>query len=166
MTKKQAYDEKNQQDYKDVTDKINACIDKIEITPSLKPTIAELARVTGLHRNTLYNRDRSPQKNNEIKTRLNEIKRNRRIKKEIEKKVKKDQVKFLDDQLDNAKLELIHWFTKCSDIENENHELSDINNRLNDSLKFYIKELEEERKKNTNLKEELSLLKTIAEQKI
>lgn len=148
----QAYDNKNEQDYDNITDAIDLGLDKIESTPSLKPTIAELAKLSGVHRNTISKRG-TP------KNTLKRIKKERRIRAEIDKEDKKDEAKTLEDQLDNAKIELIHWFTKSSSLETENEQLTISLKRFNDSLEFYKNELKKEKDKNTALQEEINLLK-------
>ena len=50
------FDIKNQRTFDENTQKLVAAIDKINNTPSLPATIAELSRLTGLHRNAISNR--------------------------------------------------------------------------------------------------------------
>lgn len=50
------YDEKNQEDYKEVTERIERALQQIASDKETRPTKANLARISGVHRNTLYKR--------------------------------------------------------------------------------------------------------------
>lgn len=63
----QAYDQKNSEDYETNTLSINKALLEIEQDPKLKATIAQLSKMTGIHRNTITNRDWPIQKLREIK---------------------------------------------------------------------------------------------------
>ena len=54
--KNQAYDLKNTENYEANTLKINNALLQIEHNPKLKATIAQLCKLTGIHRNTIRNR--------------------------------------------------------------------------------------------------------------
>jgi len=56
MGEKLPFDEKNVQDFLENTRKINEALQIIENDPRLAPSKANLARHSGLNRNTLYNR--------------------------------------------------------------------------------------------------------------
>lgn len=148
----QKYDEKNQQDYDENTDLINVGLDRISSDINLKPTIAQLSQITGLHRNTLNNRSFP-------KERLRKIKQKRKVYSELKKVEKKDAVKELEDQLDNAKVELIHWFTKFHALELNFQQLQIKTSRTKESLDFHKKDLIEEQEKSKFLNEELNRLK-------
>jgi len=73
------FDIKNQRTFDENTQKLVAAIDKINNTPSLPATIAELSRLTGLHRNAISNRGWPNQK-------LKLIKEKRKTQKQAETK--------------------------------------------------------------------------------
>lgn len=110
----QAYDEKNNTDYEHVTELLNEGLNQIINNDKLKVTTKQLSEITGIHRNTISNRIWPAQ-------RLENIRVTRRAKavKEKEKKSSppEDPIKVLQGKLDNAKLELIHWFNEFSDME-------------------------------------------------
>lgn len=68
----QAFDAKNKLDYDRNTELLAQGLMQIASDPNLKPTMAELSRITGIHRNTIRQRDFPAQ-------RLEAIKDNRRI---------------------------------------------------------------------------------------
>jgi len=149
-----AFDERNQQDYDNYTDKINEALDKIASTPSLKATLTELSRLTGMHRNTLTNRDFP-------KRRLEAIKEERNVRQELKKRKKKDFVKELEEQLDKAGLELVHWFTMYQAAQRETGDLGLQLKRKQASLESHMKELKAEREKTDILEKELENTKQL-----
>ena len=110
--KKPAYERKNKQDYDEYTDKIHIALDKIEKNRNLKTTLNQLFELTGIHRNTLRERDFP-------KERLQEIKLKRKVEDELDREPKRNALEELESQLDNAKKELIYWFSKHEQIEAE-----------------------------------------------
>jgi rubrerythrin len=130
----QAYEVKNKQDYDDNTDKIYAALDKVKKNSKYKTTLTQLAELTGIHRNTV--RDRGFPSD-----RLDEIKRERKVTEEIDREPKKNALEELESQLDNAKVELIHWFSKHETIESELSQMEMKFMREKDALSFYKKQL-------------------------
>lgn len=143
-----SYDEKNQQDFDGNTDLIHDALDKISSTASLKSTISQLSELTGLHRNTLRDREWPIE-------RINKIKEERKVRAELQKPDKKDQVKELESQLDKACKEVVLWFTKFKEKEQSFSRLELQRDRLTEARNFYQKELMLERDKVKNLEEEV-----------
>ncbi|MEF1280572.1 hypothetical protein QTO05_15735, partial [Vibrio fortis] len=69
-----SYNESNQNDSDEYTKVINAALYKIESNPGLKPTIAQIVKMTGLHRNTISNRGWPSAKLKEIKAERHQTK--------------------------------------------------------------------------------------------
>jgi hypothetical protein len=143
-----SYDEKNQQDFDANTDIIHGALDKISSTASLKATISQLSELTGLHRNTLRDREWPIE-------RINKIKEERKVRAVLQKPEKKDQVKELESQLDKACKEVVLWFTKFKEKEQDFNRLELQRDRLTEAKDFYQKELMLERDRVKNLEEEL-----------
>lgn len=158
------FDEQNQVDYEENTKKISEALDKIENDATLSATLAELSRQTGLHRNTL--RDRSLivgdlAISTTVSDELSRIKLAKKIKKEQKKQKTKDAVKELEDQVENAKRELVAWFTKFRNLSEEFSQLEIQLNRKDDLVGWYKKELDKERGKVTSLQERINVLEDL-----
>ncbi|MGR5151215.1 hypothetical protein [Photobacterium swingsii] len=149
----QAYDEKNKADYDAYTDKISIAQEKISSNAALSPTIAELSRLTGIHRNTLSKRG--------VQERLDEIKEERKEQAEKKKAKKKDAVKVLEEQLVAAQEEVAFWFNKWNLTECDLRQLSIKHNRKVEALDWHKKELSAEREKCLALQQELNNLKDL-----
>jgi DNA repair exonuclease SbcCD ATPase subunit len=149
-----AFEEKNQEDYEENSILINECIHKIKGDLELKPTLSQLAKLTGMHRNTLSNRVWPKQQLDEIKLEREREKKNDTV----EKVSKKDQFRVLEDKLDKAKLELIHWFTKTRDLQDSKTQLEANLQRMTEARDTYRDKLESERKKAKSLESEVERL--------
>ena len=49
----EAYDQKNNDDYEAITSALNIALIDLQNNKKLKPTIAQLSKMTGIHRNTM-----------------------------------------------------------------------------------------------------------------
>jgi len=152
--KKQAYEKQNKQDFDDYTDRIHAALDEIEKNRNLKATLTQVFELTGIHRNTLRERD-FPNR------RLLEVKKKRKVEDELDKKPKKNQLQELESQLDNAKNELIYWFSKHETIEAELSQMEMKFLREKDALEFYKNALQTERDKSQKYQTEVDRLKDL-----
>lgn len=104
----QAYDQKNVDDFEEVTERINEALVKIGGDLNIKPTITKLAELSSVHRNTISNREWPIE-------RLKEIKRNRKIEEEKRKEVTNNEPRPIDvltDKLERAHLEILYWFNE------------------------------------------------------
>ncbi|WP_462174559.1 hypothetical protein [Pseudoalteromonas gelatinilytica] len=153
---KQAYDEKNEQDYIKNTLAVETAIEQIRRDPKLKPTITQIHQLTGLNRKTI--RDREP------KEELEKIKSRRKVETQIEKEEKKDTAKELESQLDNAQKELVYWFNEAQSKELQLNQLEIKIKKKQESIDFYKTELERERLNNSALKTQLNQLKKLMEE--
>ena len=150
----QAYDQKNSEDYETNTLSINKALLEIEQDPKLKATIAQLSKMTGIHRNTITNRDWPIQK-------LKEIKDKRKLKDEESKNHMVVNEISLGEKLVLTQNEVIYWFNQYQDIklsfENTNNQLK----KLKESNNYY-REMYEKHKKQVVLAElEINRLKEL-----
>ena len=150
------FDTKNQRDFDENTEKLVAAIDKINNTPSLSATIAELSRLTGLHRNAISNRGWPNQK-------LKLIKEKRKTQKQAETKptINNNPIKVLEEKLDNAKNELVYWFNKSLDNEKQIKQLEINLERMSLARNDYETMLNQERDKTTELTKQLNIMRDL-----
>lgn len=154
----QAYDQKNSENYEMNTLSINKALLEIEQDPKLKATIAQLSKMTGIHRNTITNRDWPIQK-------LKEIKDKRKLKDEESKNHMVVNEISLGEKLVLTQNEVIYWFNQYQDIklsfENTNNQLK----KLKESNNYY-REMYEKHKKQVVLAElEINRLKELLDTK-
>lgn len=153
---KSAYDKKNEDDFEQNTNLLFDSIDNIERNKNLKPTISELSKLTGLHRNTIRDREWPIERLKEIKD-----KRKTSIKKDVVSK--QSQLRIVVDKLDKAQKELVYWYRLSQEKESAYQQL-DINyERMTDSKNMYEGLLEAERKNTLELEKQISLLKQLIE---
>ncbi|MEI8603965.1 hypothetical protein [Pseudoalteromonas sp. B160] len=150
------FDIKNQRDFDENTEKLVAAIDKINNTHSLPATIAELSRLTGLHRNAISNRGWPNQK-------LKLIKEKRKTQEQAETKptINKNPIKVLEEKLDNAKNELVYWFNKNLDNEKQIKQLEINLERMSLARNDYEAMLKQERLKTEELTKKNNLLREL-----
>jgi len=137
----QHYDEQNQDDYEDVTQRIKEALLKIASDDRIKATITALAKHAGVHRNTITNREWPVES-------LHAIKAERKIEAERKKNENKNEPKPVDvltDRLERAHLEILYWFKKHKEV-NTLYETTSESVRLlsksRESLKRQVNELE------------------------
>ena len=134
----QAYDQKNSENYEMNTLSINKALLEIEQDPKLKATIAQLSKMTGIHRNTITNRDWPIQK-------LKEIKEKRKLKDEESKNHMVVNEISLGEKLVLTQNEVIYWFNQYQDIklsfENTNNQLKKLKESNNYYREMYEKPL-------------------------
>jgi len=150
------FDTKNQRDFDENTEKLVTAIDKINNTPSLPATIAELSRLTGLHRNAISNRVWPNQKLKLIKE-----KRKNQKKAETNPTENKNPIKVLEEKLDNAKNELVYWFNKNLDNEKQIKQLEINLERMSLARNDYETMLKQERDKTTELTKQLNIMRDL-----
>ena len=128
-----AYDSKNQLDYDNNTKKLNDALDQISKDTKLAATINEVARLSGISRNTVASRV-FPKK------RLDEIKVNRRNKDLQEKKEERSQLEIISEERDKLTKEVVFWFSEYTSLRlsSESYQLQ--LKRALDSGEFYKQE--------------------------
>ncbi len=92
---------------------------------------------------------------------LDKIKKERLVRTTLEKKDKKDFVKELEEQLENAKVELIYWFNKIHTLESDTLQLKIKVVRTKDALDSTRYALKAEQEKSTRIQNELDNLKIL-----
>ncbi|MBH3416796.1 hypothetical protein H8F21_06935 [Pseudomonas sp. P66] len=109
MSDPRAFDQKNKEDFDQYTELLAEALLNIAADDSMKATVAELSRMTGMHRNTIRMRVWPLE-------RLEIIKENRRIeflRKKVSNKKPVDPLVVLTDKLEAARVEVLHWFTEA-----------------------------------------------------
>ncbi|OPK07406.1 hypothetical protein [Pseudomonas sp. VI4.1] len=108
MADPRAFDEKNKDDFDQYTELLAQALLNIAADDSLKATVAELSRMTGMHRNTIRMRVWPLE-------RLEIVKENRRVevlRKQVSNKKPLDPLVVLTEKLEAARIEVLHWFTE------------------------------------------------------
>ena len=138
-----SFDAANQIDFDRNTEVLTQGLLRIASDKSLKPTAAELSRITGIHRNTIRQRQWPVE-------RLEAIKENRRaevIAEKVKAEKKKDPKSILLERLEKSRLEVLYWFDKFQCSENEVLTLEKRLNSIRESREYYVKMYEQERSK-------------------
>ncbi len=148
------FDAKNQRDFELNTDRLVQAIDKIRMNNSLPPTIAQLASLTGMHRNAISKRVWPSVRLEEIKT-----ERKRTSNTSNHQNKPQDPVKVLEEKLENAKRELVYWFNKNLDNEKQIKQLEQNLCRMTDARSNYENMLKQERIKTSELTTQIKTLK-------
>ena len=148
------YDEKNHEDFIVNTDKIWDSLDQIRADKNLKTTKAQLSALTGLHRNTFNPEGKRAWVSNE----LNQIQEQRQRESKTASKKKKSDTQNLNDKLDKAKIEIIHWFNKSTQLTQDLTKSSNRLRQTENTLEWYKKELDKERKEKSLLEEKIAIL--------
>jgi hypothetical protein len=119
----QAYDKKNSEDYKANTLILNKALQEIECNRKLQATVAQLSKMTRIHRNTITNRVWPIQK-------LKQIKEARKIEDKSNEKQVLLNKESMEEKLIQAQNEVIYWFNMYQDIkrfyDHSNKQLKDI----------------------------------------
>lgn len=143
----QAFVQKNEEDFVDVTERINEALLQIASDPKIKATQTKLADLAGVHRNTISNREWPLERLASIKAeREAEINRSRSYESGPTKE------KQLSEQVKQARLETLYWFNKYQDAV-ALHEGSAEN------VKFLARTRDEYRNKIANLEQQFADLK-------
>ncbi|WP_296186569.1 hypothetical protein [Pseudomonas sp. UBA1879] len=139
----QAFDVKNKLDYDKNTELLAQGIMQIAADPKLRPTIAELSRITGIHRNTIRQRDFPSE-------RLEAIKENRRIAviaQRVKAEKKQDPKTVLMQRLEKSRLEVLYWFNRHQESESTCATLDKRLNTLRESRDYYVQVAAQRRQK-------------------
>lgn len=154
----QAYDQKNSEDYETNTLSINKALIEIEHNQKLKATIAQLSKMTGVHRNTITNRDWPIQK-------LKEIKEKRKVKDEENKKLVLANKASPDEKLSQTQNEVIYWFNQYQDTKlSLDHSHKQLKS-LKESRDYYKELYEKHLKKLVLAEQEIQRLKELMDKK-
>jgi len=130
----QAFDVRNKLDYDMNTELLAQGIMQIAADPKLRPTIAELNRITGIHRNTIRQRDFPLE-------RLKAIKENRRIAviaQRVKAETKQDPKTVLMQRLEKSRLEVLYWFNRYQESESSCATLGRRLTTVRESRDYYV----------------------------
>ena len=158
MTKNRAFDKKNTEDYEKITQLITDALQNISSNSNLKVTIKQIVDLTGIHRNTISERNWPKEKLDKIK----EDRIKRQLKNTEEKVTKKQE---LNEQLKQMKLELVYWFTKAQKLKKGLNQLQHTSDIMTESRDYYSNELNKERQYTQELKNKNALLSKLLETK-
>ncbi|WP_409313569.1 hypothetical protein [Pseudomonas putida] len=124
------YDDKNAELAAAITQQLNEALRRLEKDSSLSASASSLAKLSGVHRNTIYNRKWPLEK-------LKEIKATRALQKEEEassKAVKKSS----EELLELSRLEVVYWFTQLQDARSSVTSLTKKAKETESSRNFYM----------------------------
>lgn len=102
------FDQKNREDYDRNTAIITDALMKMAGSSKIKASISELARLSGIHRNTIRDRGWPLE-------RIAAIKKSRQYdiyRQKMEKEKSVDPLSVLSDRLEASRVEVVHWFNK------------------------------------------------------
>lgn len=156
----QAYDQKNAEDYDSNTEALASALYKIECSNDLNATIAQLSKMTGIHRNTISNRVWPVQKLKEIKEARKE---KNKIVKQHQQLNNKDKTKELEEKLSQARIEIIHWFNEYQDMKLYFEHSDKRLQQMRESRDFYKQQYDTEKKALLAAEKEVERLKKIVE---
>lgn len=125
------YDDKNAELAAAITQQLNEALRRLEKDSSLSASASSLAKLSGVHRNTIYNRKWPLE-------RLKEIKQKRAQQKQ-EETVSAAAQKSPEELLELARLEVIYWFTQLQDARNSVASLTKKGKETESSRDFYMK---------------------------
>ncbi|WP_020190335.1 hypothetical protein [Pseudomonas putida] len=155
----QAFDNKNQEDFDRNTEILTNGLMQIAGSLKLKPTVAELSRITGIHRNTIRQRIWPGQ-------RLSAIKESRALealRSKLAKEKKADPVTVLTDKLQASRLEVLHWFNYANALSDKRKKLKEELAIQMDSKAYYVKRAGELQERNLALQSEIDRLLGVIE---
>lgn len=130
----QAFMKKNSEDFEANTLVIEKALKEIEHNKKLKPTISQLAKMTGIHRNTLSNRVTPIQ-------RLKQIKQAREIEKKSQdnkdNSTKINPLKAFEEKVNDLQIEAIYWFNQYQDLKLSHDHIQKQYRQLKESQQYY-----------------------------
>ncbi|MDN4503827.1 hypothetical protein QX776_15555 [Alteromonadaceae bacterium BrNp21-10] len=150
----QAYDEKNTKDYDDNTIKLNDALEKISKNSDLPATQKEVARISGIHRNTVSEREFPA-------IRLKEIKKQRKEQEQQEQQDIKSKVEELTEERDNIAKEVVYWFSEFTKANKDRDDLELQLRRQIENTDFYKTEFEKQKEKIKTLQDKNEQLKEL-----
>jgi FtsZ-binding cell division protein ZapB len=110
-----AYDSKNEESFEAVTLALDAALKKMERDSSIPANVTQLAKLAGVHRNTIYHRQWPLGRLKEIKAKLAQQKE--------DKAAAKAESRSPEELLELSRLEIIYWFTQLQDARSNNASL-------------------------------------------
>ncbi|CAM3543496.1 hypothetical protein [Pseudoalteromonas maricaloris] len=135
---KQAYDDKNLKDYDDITKRLNEALDTISGNPNLPATQQEVAKQSGVHRNTVRERGFPT-------TRLKNIKKQRKEEEDNKKKETRSANEQLKEERDKIAKEVVHWFSEFVKAKDDRDDFERQLQRSIDNASYYKREFDKQK---------------------
>ncbi|ANY89598.1 hypothetical protein HB13667_03975 [Pseudomonas putida] len=110
-----AYDAKNEENFEAVTLALDAALKKMEKDSSISANATQLAKLAGVHRNTIYHRVWPLERLQEIKA--------ERAQQKNDEAAAKAQTRTPEELLELSRVEIVYWFTQVQDARAANTEL-------------------------------------------
>lgn len=129
-----AFERKNNADFEANTLTIEKALQEIEQNKKLKPTISQLAKMTGIHRNTLSNRVFPSQRLHQIKQARESEKKSQNNK---DNSTKINPLKALEEKVNNLQIEAIYWFNQYQDLKLSHEHMQKQYRQLKKSQQYY-----------------------------
>ena len=138
----QSFEEKNLQDFEDITERLNEALLKMASDPTIKATASKLAELSGVHRNTIRNREWPIERISALKAqRKYEAERKESI---VQKPSDKEVLTF---RLEQSRLEVLHWFNKFNHERSTGESLTEsvkLLSKSRDKIKQEVEDLEQQ----------------------
>ena len=131
---------KNEQDYEDITRRLNNALEAISRNPKLPATGAQVAKMADVGRNTVTNREFPAE-------RLKEIRKQRKDEEEKKKLLAKSKNEILKEERDRIAKEVVFWFTEYTKAKQDRDDFENQLTRQIDNADFYKKEFEKQKDK-------------------
>lgn len=127
-----AFDEKNRQEFDDVTERINEALIRLQNGSSIKCTVSSLAKLAGVHRNTINNRIWPLERVKAIKeARKIELEAKRNAIQEVDPTVE------LKENIDRCMKEILYWYGKSNEYKMLYESMSSQFVNMTKSKEFY-----------------------------
>lgn len=152
----EAYDQKNNDDYEAITSALNIALIDLQNTKKLKPTIAQLSKMTGIHRNTITNRGWPVQKLNQLKDIRKAEEKSRKEKKAIDNA---DVKNVLEAKMIQAQNEVIYWFNEYQDIKRVAQHSDKRLQKMKESRDYYKKQSDTDKRSLLEARQEIKKLR-------
>ena len=152
----EAYDQKNNDDYEAITSALNIALIDLENNKKLKPTIAQLSKMTGIHRNTITNRGWPVQKLNQIKDIRKAEEKSRKEKKAIDNA---DVKNALEAKMIQAQNEVIYWFNEYQDIKRVTQHSDKRLQKMRESRDYYKTQSDTDKRSLLEARQEIKKLR-------
>ncbi|GLH22039.1 hypothetical protein BR1R3_47810 [Pseudomonas atacamensis] len=145
------YYDKNAELTAAITRQLNDALRRLEKDSALSASASSLAKLSGVHRNTIYNRKWPLEKLNEIKTKRAQQKEEEACSKRVKRSP--------EELLELSRLEVIYWFTQLQDARNLVASLTKKARETQSSRDFYMSLALERLTKNNEQAAEISKLR-------
>ncbi|UUY07069.1 helix-turn-helix domain-containing protein [Pseudomonas sp. J452] len=107
-----AYDSKNEESFEAGTRALDEALNKIQKNPSISANVSQLAKLAGVHRNTIYHREWPLERLKEIKA--------QRAKQKKDLAAANAEIRSPEELLELSRLEIVYWFTQIQDARATN----------------------------------------------